>query len=95
MARHNVFRITSIRPEIDTRQLIEELAQAEESGDLVGTVVISMYRRARGRGRAAQKQFELSLSGWAAQNPVLASGTMSACQVLINDLALQEAGLVP
>lgn len=91
----NVFRIAGIQPSADSKQLFEQLAQEADDGDLVGAVVVSMYRRSRGRGRPALKQYYLTMSGWASNNPTFAAGAMGACQVLVHELALQEAGLAP
>lgn len=83
------FRLAGIHPSVESKELFEKLAGQAESGELVGAIVISMCRRNR-----EGKQYFLSLSGWASNNPTFASGAMSACQVLVQELALQEAGLI-
>lgn len=83
------FRLAGIDPSVDSKELFERLALQAQSGELVGAIVISMCRRAK-----SEKQYYLSLSGWASNNPTFASGAMSACQVLVQELALQDAGLL-
>lgn len=85
----NVFRLAALHPDEDSKELFTRLLSQADSGELVGAVVISMCRRRRGG-----KIYVLSLSGWAAHNATFAAGAMSACQLLIQELALQEAGLI-
>lgn len=80
--------VISIGSDDETRRLFETLAQAADDGDVVGAIVIAM----RPRSRSGKKYF-MSLSGSAAANPTYASGAMSACQVLVQELALEDAGL--
>lgn len=87
---HNVFKIAGFDSgTTDSKELFERLAEQAEQGELVGAIVISMCRRTR-----TDKKYFLSMTGWAAQNPTFAAGAMSACKVLIQELALQDAGLL-
>ena len=83
------FSLVGIEPDADSRRLFAELMKQADSGELVGAVVVSMCRR-----KKHGKQYFLSLSGWAAENPTFAAGAMSACQTLLHDLALKQAGLL-
>lgn len=83
------FHLAGIEPNVESKELFEKLAVQAESGELVGAIVISMCRRTR-----EGKQYFLSLSGWASNNPTFAAGAMSSCQVLVQELALQDAGLI-
>lgn len=85
----NVFRLAGITPNEDSRALFERLAAEAAQGDLVGSIVISLYKRGR-----SNKHYYLSLSGWAQHNATFAAGAMSSCQLLMQELALQEAGLL-
>lgn len=84
-----VFRLVEVLKDQDTKETLQKLLKESESGDLVGAVVIPMYRR---KGRA--KHFKLCVTGWASENPTLAAGAISACLVLITELSLQDAGLL-
>jgi len=83
-------KVLRIGPDVETKELFERLAQAANDGDVVGAVVIAMCPRT---GRTGKKYF-MSLAGSAARNPTYASGAMSACQALVQDLALEDAGLL-
>lgn len=87
MAR--VFKLVELVKDAGTKEMLNKLLKEAESGDLVGAVVIPMYRT-----KGSAKHYKLCLTGWAAQNPTLSSGAMSACLVLITELSLQEAGLL-
>lgn len=73
----------------ESRQLFERLADEANNGVLVGAVVISIYAR----GRSSRPYF-LSLSGRARRDPTYAAGALSACHVLVQELALEDAGLL-
>lgn len=84
-----VFQLAGIRPANDSMELFERLCREAEQGDLVGSIVVAMYRP-----RACGHRYFLSMTGWASNSPTFAAGAMSACQVLVQELALQEAGLI-
>lgn len=76
--------------DVETRELFERLARAANDGTVVGAIVIALCPRTSRTG----KKYFMSLAGSAAQNPTYASGAMSACQALVQDLALEDAGLL-
>lgn len=84
-----VFKLVAIHIDEDSKALFKRLVSQATDGELVGAIVISMCRR-----RKTGKFYTLSLSGWASHNPTFAAGAMSACQVLLQELALKEAGLI-
>lgn len=94
LGRNNVVQLQLIpsvaRDTIQTRDLFMDLARAAEDGDVVGAIVIAICPRT---GRTGKEYF-MSLAGTAAKNPTYASGAMSACQVLVQELALEAAGLL-
>lgn len=72
-----------------TVQLHARLAEEARRGELVGSIVIPLYRRDQGK-----KQYLIALSGWAAENPTFAAGAMSVCQLLMQEKGLDDAGLL-
>lgn len=68
-------------------ELFSELSQEATSGELVGVVVIGMYRR------EARRPVRLFMTGRAADDPMFAVGAMSTCGVLVQELALDQGGL--
>jgi len=73
---------------VDTAELLHRLATEARQGKIVGAIVIPLYTPNETR------RYALWTSGLAAQNATLASGAVGACKVLLDELALQEAGLV-
>jgi hypothetical protein len=89
MPTTTVFRLVGMHTDEDSKELFKRLVQQADTGELVGSIVISFCRKKKGG-----KFYTLSTSGWIASNPTLATGAMSACQVLLQELALKEAGLL-
>lgn len=81
-------RVIDIGANADTCQLFEQLARQARAGEITGAVVIAIRPRAL-RG----KHYVLSLAGTAAGNPTYAAGAMSACQILLAELAMEDAGI--
>jgi hypothetical protein len=89
---HNV---VSIAPRLaasagsrETSELLQELARQAQAGEITGAVVIAIRPRAL-RG----KHYFFSLAGAAAGNPTYAAGAMSVCQILLAELAMEDAGI--
>jgi len=74
-----------------TVKALTHLAEDARSGQVVGTVVVALYHRGQ---LTKQKRYSLTITGLASRDPTLASGAIGACKVLIDELALQEAGLL-
>lgn len=83
-------RLIKSDPCRETAGAFVRLAEEADAGLVIGAVVIAFYRR----GKTASKPYSLLVTGLPSQQPTLAAGAMSACQVLVNELALQEAGLI-
>lgn len=82
------FRIASLQPDLDSRDLFAELMKDAERGELVGAVVVAIRRR-----KDHDQHYYLALSGRASSNPTYAAGCVAACQTLLHELALKQAGL--
>lgn len=82
------YRVVQIGRDSESIELFERLARAAQAGELTGAIVIAICRP------TGEQRYLLSLAGTAANNPTYAAGAMSACQVLVQELALQDAGLV-
>ena len=76
-------------PSEQTAQLHARLTEEARRGELVGSIVIPLYRHNHGK-----KQYLIALSGWAAENPTFAAGAMSVCQLLLQEKGLHDAGLL-
>lgn len=83
-------QLSGFEADADTRKLFAELMKQADTGDLVGAIVVALCKKP---GKKGGKQYFLSLSGWAANNPTFAAGAMGACQVLLHQAALKKAGL--
>lgn len=88
MPRSNVFKLAGVHRDQDTTDLLARLVEQDGAGEIVGMVVVTMCRHGR------RKQYYLSTSGWADENPTLAVGAMASCQALLQETALEDAGLV-
>lgn len=73
------------------RDLFDKLTEDAARGDLVGTIVIGIYRR---RPNGSERPPALHMTGLASERPVLAVGIMATCEVLVKELALEKAGLI-
>jgi hypothetical protein len=84
--------VRALRPagdDAETAALLTRLLKDAIEGKLVGALVIPLYSR-----NGTTKPFDLQLAGMPATNPTLAAGAMSACQVLVQEVALERAGLL-
>lgn len=88
MAKSNVFAIAGAHRDDENRRLLRRLLAQDKAGDIVGLVVVTLCRRGR------KKEYFLSTSGWANDNPTLALGAMTSCKALLEGTALREAGLL-
>jgi hypothetical protein len=90
MDRPSDFELVRIGPDRETKELFEQLARAVQNGDVNGAIVIAMCPRTSTTG----KKYFMSLAGTAAKNPTYASGAMNACSALVQDMALEDAGIL-
>jgi hypothetical protein len=74
----------------ESQTLFLQLLDQVKRGELIGAVVLS-FRRPKGESK---RNFALALSGVASTDPTLAAGALSACQVLVQELVLQDVGLL-
>lgn len=88
MPKNNVFAIAGSHRDEENRRLLRRLLEQDKAGDIVGLVVVTLCRRGR------KKEYFLSTSGWANDNPTLALGAMTSCKALLEGKALREAGLL-
>lgn len=86
---NQVLRLAGQDSCVECKDLFTKLAGEAESGALVGAIVIAMYARNR-----SNRPYNVALSGWASKNPTYAAGALSASHVLVQELALEEAGLL-
>ena len=84
----NRYRIASLQPDIDRRDMFARLTKEAERGDVVGAVVICLRKR-----RGHEPHYHLTVSGQAASRPTYALGAVDACSLLLRELALKNAGL--
>lgn len=88
MPKNNVFTLAGAHRDAESRSLLRRLAEQEKAGDIVGLVVVTLCRRGQ------KKEYFLSTSGWANDNPTLALGAMTSCKALLEGTALRDAGLL-
>lgn len=89
MARHDRPVLVKCPTDSESIRLLHDLMNEAVRGELVGVVVVSLYPRSHPR-----HPYTLGLSGRAASSPTFASGAVGACQVLLHELSLEEAGLL-
>jgi hypothetical protein len=93
LGRNNVVQLQPVpsaaRDTTETRDLFMDLVREALHGDVVGAIVIPLHGRAR-----SSTPYTLKLAGLASSNATLAAGAMAACQVLVQELALEHAGLI-
>jgi hypothetical protein len=82
--------VVKLFPGEDSRELLQRMLAELDSGALIGALVISF----RPRTGESKRNFGLALSGVASTDPTIAAGALSACQVLVQELVLQDAGLL-
>ena len=81
-------RLASLQPDTDSRDLFAQCMKHAERGDIVGAIVIPIYRTKKNG-----KLYNVHLSGVAANNPTYAAGVGAAANALLRDLSLKQAGL--
>jgi hypothetical protein len=81
-------RLATLQPDVDSRDLFAALMKRAERGEIIGAVVVPIYRRER-----SDQQFSVHLAGIAATNPTFAVGVNSSVGILLRELALKKAGL--
>jgi hypothetical protein len=75
--------------------LLEQMSTQAHAGELVGAVVIGIYRAPPIAGdRRATTRPEVHLTGLAREQPLLAVGAMATAEVLVKELALEMAGIL-
>jgi hypothetical protein len=81
-------RVANLQPDLESRDLFAQCMKHAERGDIVGAIVIPIYRTKKNG-----KLYNLSLSGVAANNPTYATGVCVAVIDILRDLSLRQAGL--
>ena len=88
MSEEAELRLAALQPDLDTRDLFAQCMKHAEKGDIVGAIVIPIYRR-----KTDGKLYSVHLSGTAANNPTYAAGVGAAANALLRELSLKQAGL--
>lgn len=73
--------------EEDTVRIHKMMQDLAINGDLVGSILIPFYRHGQ------EKKFSLAVTGWPAENDVLAAGALGICwQIVANSVAHELHG---
>lgn len=83
-----ILELVPPQPNAEVVELLTGLLRHTEAGAITGLVSIPLYNRGH-----SGKKFGVSLAGRAKTNPTLAAGAMGTCQMLVQEIALKDAGI--
>lgn len=82
-------QVIDARPGRDCEALFGELIEQARAGRLVGAIVITLHAKA-----LDPEPYGIRVAGWARTNPTYALGALASCCPLLQELALEHAGIV-
>lgn len=88
------FSLVGFEPDADCEHLFSRMLEEARRGVLVGAIVVPLYKRIHVRQGETERQYAVSLCGWASNNHTLSAGILNCCTRLVEESALRDAGLV-
>jgi hypothetical protein len=88
LASRRVVELVRSQPDRDTIELLTELLGLAQAGAISGLAVVSLHAPGK-----SDRKMSVSLTGLAKSNPTLTAGAMSVGKLMVEELALKDAGV--